>query len=223
MSVIARMIGRHQLLLLNFYSFLQKYCFPHQREIGKILAFLAESCHQIVPTEEFHPIIKHIIDNFISDRCTEDKICMGLNVIREMCIKNPAILDEFNLNYLAEYKDYKNKNVASAAKSIVNYFREVNPLLLNKKFRGRNNQNAEISKPLDNKSANVIKGADLLGKTSEGIPVYCDQILDDSDFRRIKQLQRKKIEEELQKRNEEEEEEENEGIFHYLNKNIYIK
>jgi len=44
-SVLSRMIGRHRLVILNFYSFLLKYLNPNQREIGKLLAYLAESIH----------------------------------------------------------------------------------------------------------------------------------------------------------------------------------
>lgn len=62
---------------------------------------------------------------------------MGINAIREICIKNPACIDEFNLNYIAEYYSFKNKNVTIAAKSLINYYRDVNPAILLKKFRGR--------------------------------------------------------------------------------------
>jgi len=67
-------------------------------------------------------------------------MCMGLNTIREICIKNPMIMDDFHLNYLAEFKNYKNRNVANAARSLINQFRDINPKLLNKKFRGRDNE-----------------------------------------------------------------------------------
>ena len=62
---------------------------------------------------------------------------MGLNTIREMCKKNQHLLDDYNLNYLADYTTYKNKNVSKAAKSLINLFRDINPKLLEKKYRGR--------------------------------------------------------------------------------------
>ena len=65
---------------------------------------------------------------------------MGLNTIRELCSKNPLIMNEFHLNYLAEFKNYKNRNVTAAAKSIINIFRDINPKLLHKKFRGKDNE-----------------------------------------------------------------------------------
>lgn len=214
MSVISRLIGRHSLLLMSYYSFLQKYCFPHQREIGKILAFLAEACHDLVPIEELKPILKHIIDNFVNDRCTDEKICMGINVVREMCIKNNLIMDDFQLNYLAEYIEYKNRNVSSAAKSIINLFREINPTLLQKKYRGRrvDDNTSKVQNVGEPKVENKLYGADLLGTTEEGIPIYCDKVLDESDFRRIRLLQRRKKEEEenLKNQNENSVEEESE-------------
>lgn len=46
MSLLSRLIGRHHLILLNFYSFILKYLLPHQKEVTKILAYLAESTHK---------------------------------------------------------------------------------------------------------------------------------------------------------------------------------
>ena len=37
------MVGCHQLLLLNFYPFLQKYMQPHQAEVPTILAVLVQA------------------------------------------------------------------------------------------------------------------------------------------------------------------------------------
>lgn len=61
----------------------------------------------------------------------------GLNTIREMCLKNYHIIDDFNLNYLAGYFNYKNKYVSKSAKSMINLYRQINPKLLEKKYRGR--------------------------------------------------------------------------------------
>jgi protein SDA1 len=48
MAVLARMIGRHKLILFNFYSYLQKYLFPAQRDVAKLLAYLAEAFKKFV-------------------------------------------------------------------------------------------------------------------------------------------------------------------------------
>ncbi len=107
MAVLSRLIARHKLIILSYYPYLQKYLYPHQRDIVRILAFLAEACHNLIPETELQPILKHIVDNFVNDRCNEEKITMGINVIRELCLKAPLIMDEFHLNYIAHYKSYK--------------------------------------------------------------------------------------------------------------------
>jgi len=62
---------------------------------------------------------------------------MGLRTIREMILKHEFILNEFNLNYLAGYTKFRNKNVNNAAKAIINHFRATNPKLLERKYRGK--------------------------------------------------------------------------------------
>ena len=48
----------------------------------------------------------------------------------------PSIITEEMMLYLATYYEYRNKNVSRAAKSVINFVREHNPMLLEKKFRG---------------------------------------------------------------------------------------
>ena len=45
MSLIARLIWRHRLILLTFYGSLVKYLEPKQKEVPKILTYFAESVH----------------------------------------------------------------------------------------------------------------------------------------------------------------------------------
>lgn len=136
MAVLSRMIGRNKLMILPFYSYLAKYLQPNQKEVVKILAYLAESVHEMVPPYDLEPIVKHLIDNFVNDRCSEESMTQGLNTIREMCSRNRVAIDEFSLNYLCDYYKYKNKNVSKAAKGLINLFRQINPGLLSKKYRG---------------------------------------------------------------------------------------
>jgi len=76
---------------------------PGQKEIHRVLAFLAEATHKLIPPEDLEPITKHLIDNFVNDRCTELAMTMGLNTLREMCNKNPLIMDHDKLSYLSTY------------------------------------------------------------------------------------------------------------------------
>ncbi|GKV14259.1 hypothetical protein SLEP1_g25160 [Rubroshorea leprosula] len=45
LKVIARTIGLHRLILLDFYHFLQKYVQTHQKEITSLLAAAVQACH----------------------------------------------------------------------------------------------------------------------------------------------------------------------------------
>lgn len=205
MAVLGRMISRHNLLVINFHPFMMKYLFPHQKEIAKILAYVAESCHDMVPPDEMQAVIKHIIDNFINERVNDDKISMGLRTMREMCEKAPFIMDEFSLNYCAEFKDFKEKNVAAAARSLINFYKDVNPDLLNKKFRGRfdtldKKEDRKPSKFGEMKVVERVEGANLLKEDGDGLPVEWDRIMTDEDFKKIKILKKRKMEEAIEKR-----------------------
>lgn len=180
MSVISRMMGRHKLVLLSFYSYIQKYLNPNQKEIVKLLAYLAESVHDLLHPEDFKPLLNHLIENFVNDRCNEYTLTIGLNTIREICQKNPAIIDEFHLNYLAGYYSYKNRNVSKAAKALINAFRELNPELLERRYRGKQKNKSDKG---DNKIEDnelhfkkdivneTIDGVELLDKGGD-IPFY---------------------------------------------------
>lgn len=181
---------------------MQKYLLPHQKDVTKILAYLAEATHKLVPPEEMMGTVKHIVENFVNDRCSEQAMTWGLNTIREMCIKNYHILDEFNLNYLASFYNYKNKYVCRSAKSIVNLYRQINPKLLEKKYRGKIRQDSrlkdddgELLRYGEEYIYDAIDGAELLLEDGD-IPVYMDRILTDEDFRKIKFLKMKKAQQE---------------------------
>ena len=167
MCVLSRMIGRNKLLVLNYYPFLMRYLNPHQKEIGMVLACLAEACHDLVPPEDLQPILKHIVDNFANERCHEEKINMGINVIREMCSKAPLIMDADTLNYLASFKDYRNKNVKIAARALINLFRDLNPDMLEKQHQGRfdlldRKEMRKVYRYAEEKVMDRVYGAELL-------------------------------------------------------------
>jgi protein SDA1 len=63
---------------------------------------------------------------------------MGINVIREIALKNSDILNEDLVQYISTYYEYKNRNVSTAAKGFINVVRDLSPELLERKYRGRN-------------------------------------------------------------------------------------
>ncbi|TKY58127.1 SDA1-like protein [Spatholobus suberectus] len=163
LKLIARTVGLHQLILLQFYPFLQKYIQPHQRDITNLLATVVQSCHDMVPPNAVEPLFKQIVNQFVHDRSRPEVITIGLNAVREICMRMPLLMNEDLLQDLALYKKSREKAVSVAARSLIALFREVCPSLLVKKDRGR---------PIDPKArpkaygevnvATAVPGAELL-------------------------------------------------------------
>ncbi|KAF2307090.1 hypothetical protein GH714_024769 [Hevea brasiliensis] len=137
LKLIARTVGLHRLMLLNFYPFLQKYVQPHQRDITNLLAAAVQACHDMVPPDAVEPLFKQIVNQFVHDRSRPEAIAVGLNVIREICLRMPLLMTEDLLQDLVLYKKSHEKAVSVAARSLMILFREVCPSLLVKKDRGR--------------------------------------------------------------------------------------
>lgn len=93
--------------------------------------------------------------------------------------------------YLSTYYDYKNRNVSTAAKALINAVRDINPYLLQKKYRGKNpNEAVDYSRVGRQNVKNSIDGAELLGHKGQ-VPIYMDKVLTDEDFKQIRKLKRK--------------------------------
>eukprot|EP00798_Chlamydomonas_sp_ICE-L_P018496 gene18496-24994_t len=181
-SIISRVVGVHKLVLLNFYPYLQKYIAPHQRDVTVILAALAMACHDLVPPESLTPVLKQLVDQFINDRARPEVMTIGLKTVREMCLRCPLVMNEDLLQDLALYKKYRDKQVSSAAKGLIGLFRDLNPILLAKKDRGRG---ADLeSKPKGYGEMLVhtrVAGADLLEQAEAlGQEVEDDEVRVDS-------------------------------------------
>ncbi len=77
MGLISRLIGTHQLMLLDFYAFIQKYLQPHQQDVTVILAILGQSCHPLVPPDCLEAPIRAIANNFVSDHNSAEVMTVG--------------------------------------------------------------------------------------------------------------------------------------------------
>lgn len=132
------MIGVHKLILLGFYDFLISYLTPHQRDVTMILAYLAQSSHELVPPDALETVIRAIADNFIWSNCASEVITAGLNGLREICVRCPLAMPEELLKSLMEdYKNHREKGPMNAARSLLGLYREINPSLLKKRDRGK--------------------------------------------------------------------------------------
>ncbi|KAK4725724.1 hypothetical protein R3W88_030641 [Solanum pinnatisectum] len=137
MKVIARTVGLHHLILLNFYPYLQRYVQPHQRDVTNLLAAAVQACHDMVPPDAVEPLFKQVVNQFVHDRSRPEAISVGLNVIREICLRMPLLMTEDLLQDLVLYRKLNDKAVSASARSLLTLFREVCPSLLVKKDRGR--------------------------------------------------------------------------------------
>ena len=137
LCTVSRVVGVHQLLLVNYYPFLQRYCNPHQRDVTQVLAATIQATHDLVPEDLLWPVVYQIAMQFVSDKCQPEVMQVGIKSIREICMRQPNVMNEDLLQDLAQYKKDRNKGVSMAARSLIGVYREIYPLLLTKKDRGK--------------------------------------------------------------------------------------
>ena len=165
MDVLSRCIAANGLILLNFYPFVQKYLLPSQLQITRLLAIVAQSVHEYVPPDTLHPMVMSIANNFANDRSKSEVITVGLNTIREICARQPLVMNKSLLRDLAQYAKSKNKNVFHAARGIITLYRHIDPKLLKKKDRGKTyDEEASLPQFGENSAQDGLEGIELLDK-----------------------------------------------------------
>ncbi len=137
MNCISKLIGLHRLLLFNFYPFVQRFLQPKQRSVTQILVYLARATHSLVPPEVLQPVIKTLATHFVTDRSTPEVIALGIGAIREICSRAPLVMTQELLQDLTQYAKHKNKGIMTAARSLIQVFRQLNPSLLHRRDRGK--------------------------------------------------------------------------------------
>ncbi|XP_020527660.1 protein SDA1 homolog [Amborella trichopoda] len=163
LKVIARTVGLHRLILLNFYEFLRKYVQPHQRDVTNLLAAAVQACHDMVPPDAVESLLKQVVNQFVHDRSRTEAIAVGLNVVREMCLRMPLLMTGDLLQDLVLYKKSHEKAVSSAARSLMYCYLQICPSLLSKKDRGRPSDSKAKPKAYGEASVNSnVPGAELL-------------------------------------------------------------
>lgn len=170
LDVISRLIGIHELFIFSFYPYVTRFLQPHQRQVTRIIQFAAQAAHELVPPDVIQPINKTIANNFVTERNSSDVMAIGLNAIREVCQRCPLSMDEDLLRDLVMYKNYKDKSVMMAARSLITLYREQLPTLLHKKDRGRPTEatvEMEPKKYGEVKATEFIPGAEALVKDSK--------------------------------------------------------
>eukprot|EP00210_Caulerpa_lentillifera_P001106 g1067.t1 len=169
LQFLSRLISVHQLVILNFYPYLQKYMVPQNPEIVAVLTALVQSCHTMVPPDTLEAPLKQLVDQFIHDHARPEMITTGLKTVREICSRAPLVMNDELLSDLILYKNFKNAEVKSAAKSLIALFRELAPQMLPRKDRGRAGLLFQQELPVFGQSCiqERIQGAELLQKEKE--------------------------------------------------------
>jgi len=213
LHLLARIIGRNQLQLLNLYPYLTKYLQPTQAHVTKVLACLVEASHSQVPPDDLRPTILHIVKTFVTEAQAPEVIEVGLNSIREVCVRTVNVLNEDELADLADFRKFKNKGVSMAARSLINAYRELHPELLHRSLRGREATVAlsrgEMQAPVfgADQANDQIEGLELLVKkqrkdSAEGAEgdqgvgnkdgdakkLMTDQVLSAEDFQKLRKM-----------------------------------
>jgi len=113
-------------------------------------------------------------------------MAIGLNAVREICSRCPLVMNEDLLRDLVEYKNYRDRSVMMAARSLIQLFRRTRPELLHKKDRGRPTEaSVEISskKYGEVKVQDYIPGAEVLLKEHHSdVEINSDSESDDEEW-----------------------------------------
>ena len=189
-NFVTRLVGNHELLVLPLYPVLRRYMGGHQRDVTAILAYTVQACHETVPPEEIHGLLQTIAHNFVTERCSEEQMAVGINACRAICSRVPssllvdespsASLDDTGNNAsstsmdieafvrdMVGYGKHRDRSVSIAGRSFTNFIREVHPSLLAGKDRGMVGSALRRAgeKPLrygEQRIESGVQGADLL-------------------------------------------------------------
>lgn len=170
LDVVSRLVGLHELILLNYYPYIQRFLQPHQREVTRILQFAAQASHTLVPPDTLEPLVRTLVNNFVTERNSSDAMAIGLNTVRELCARCPLAMTEELLQDLVEYRTYRDRSVMMAARSLLQLFRHTRPELLRRKDRGKPTEAVAEMTPQEYGQVNApdhITGAEILLQPEE--------------------------------------------------------
>lgn len=137
LSVIARIVCEHNIVILPLYAFLERYMEPTQLHATQLLALSTTCVHRLVPPDAVEPMVRAIANHFVNDRSEPDSITIGINTIREICKRQPLAMNKTLLADLAEYRGQRgDKGVMMAARALIQLYRDVYPDLLPAKMQG---------------------------------------------------------------------------------------
>ncbi|KAF7295200.1 Protein SDA1 [Mycena indigotica] len=137
LQLLSRVMGSHKLCVLGFYTYIVKYLTYRQLRVPAILVSLAQSVHDLTPPDAVTPVIRKLAHEFVHPGVASEVIAAGINAIREVCRRQPWAMEEDLLGDLVEYRKSRDKAVTSAARGLLQLYREVNPGMLKRRERGK--------------------------------------------------------------------------------------
>ncbi|KAI9440476.1 protein required for actin cytoskeleton organization and cell cycle progression [Lactarius indigo] len=130
----ARFSLDHKILIMQL---LARFLTHHQLRAPAILAALAQSVHALTPPDALTPAVRKLAHEFVHPGVGPEVVAAGLNAIREICRRQPWAMEEDLLGDLITYGKSRDKGVMSAARGLLQLYREVNPGMLKRRERGK--------------------------------------------------------------------------------------
>jgi len=94
-------------------------------------------------------------------------IAIGINTVREICMRQPHAMDAALLQDLVQYKKHKDKGVVMAARSLLALFRDIDSEMLVKKDRGKVRDQHKKTAYGAQSAARGVQGLDLLQEATD--------------------------------------------------------
>ena len=178
LRLLGRILGRHKLIINNYFNSLIPLIKSEQKDLNIILASIIEATHDQVPPSELEPLIKKLFDFFISDVLPPQHITLGLNTLYGILERCPYCIDETYFEVCEQLKNYKNKSVANSARAVCNLYMEYSNVENGLKFG-------------EAKFNDGIEGIELLKKLEKKPKEYrmeCEELLTEKQLKQLKAL-----------------------------------
>ena len=181
LRLLGRILGRHRLIINNFFNSMIPLIKAEQKDLNIILASIIEATHDQIPPIELESLIKKLFDFFISDVLPPQQITLGLHTLYGIMERCPYCINEEYFNICEELRNYKNKSVANAARAVCNLYKE------HSDKKGIENGFGFG----DAKNNDTIEGIELLKKLERKPKEYkmeYEEILSDKQLKQLKAL-----------------------------------
>ena len=181
LRLLGRILGRHRLIINNFFNSMIPLIKAEQKDLNIILASIIEATHDQIPPIELESLIKKLFDFFICDVLPPQQITLGLHTLYGIMERCPYCINEEYFNICEELRNYKNKSVANAARAVFNLYKE------HSDKKGIENGFGFG----DAKNNDTIEGIELLKKLEKKPKEYkmeYEEILSDKQLKQLKAL-----------------------------------